>query len=63
MTFGYLGYIWAIFGCSVFALVVGGSALFLYAVGRRARRSGQEPTTTVEALPVRPARPRPDDAA
>lgn len=62
MTFGYLGYIWAILGCSVFGLVVGGSALFLYAVGRKARQRGQEPTTTVEALPVRPPR-RPGDAA
>jgi hypothetical protein len=62
MTFGYLGYIWAILGCSVFAAVIGGSALFLYAVGRRARRTGDEPTTTVETLVVRPPR-RPDDAA
>jgi hypothetical protein len=62
MTFGYLGYIWAILGCSVFAVVIGGSALLLYAVGRRARRNGDEPTTTVEALPPRP-RGRPYDAA
>ncbi|GAB4213772.1 MAG: hypothetical protein OHK0013_37930 [Sandaracinaceae bacterium] len=62
MTFGYLGYIWAILGCSVFAVVIGGSAAFLYAVGRQARRSGEEPTTTVEVLPVRPPS-RPDDAA
>ncbi len=62
MTFGYLGYIWAIFGCALFSMVIGGSAVFLYAIGRRGRRAAQEPTITVETLPVRPTR-RPDDAA
>ncbi len=50
MTFGYLGYIWAILGCGSIFLVFSGSALFLYAVGRRGRKAGKEPNVTVETL-------------
>jgi hypothetical protein len=67
MTFGYLGYIWAILGCGVFSVLMFGSAMFLYGVARRGRREGSEPATTVEALEVRerPAPPprTPDGAA
>ncbi|MBX7194395.1 MAG: hypothetical protein K1X94_20235 [Sandaracinaceae bacterium] len=72
MTFGYLGYIWAILGCAVFGAIFFGSALFLYAVARRGRAAGSEPSHTVETLEVRaprapgprgPDRARPDDAA
>ena len=54
MTFGYLGYIWAILGCSTFGLVFLGSAGLLYSVARRGRAAGREPVHTVEALSVRP---------
>lgn len=54
MTFGYLGYIWAIIGCSIFGVVFLGSAAFLYAVSRRGRADGSEPVHSVEELPVRP---------
>ena len=50
MTFGYLGYIWAIFGCGGIFLVVTMSALVLYALGRRGRKAGQEPKVVVETL-------------
>lgn len=50
MTFGYLGYIWAILGCGSLFLVFSVSALFLYAIGRRGRRAGKEPKVTVETL-------------
>lgn len=65
MTFGYLGYIWAMLGCGVFSVLMLGSAMFLYGVSRRGRKSGAEPTTTVEALEVRerPAPPRTPDGA
>jgi hypothetical protein len=59
MTFGYLGYIWAILGCSIFGVVFLGSAGFLYAISRRGRAVGTEPVHTVEELPVRPPRPGP----
>lgn len=58
MTFGYLGYIWAMLGCAIFSIVVGGSAVFLYAVARRARGGADEPTHTVDSLPVRPRDPQ-----
>jgi len=50
MTFGYLGYIWAIFGCGGIFLVVSMSALVLYAFGRRGRRAGKEPRMSVETF-------------
>ncbi len=59
MTFGYLGYIWAILGCGVFSALMFGSAMFLYGVARRGRKDGSLPTTTVEALEVREPRTPP----
>jgi hypothetical protein len=38
MTFGYIGYIWAILGCSLLALFVLGAGVTLHAIGRRAER-------------------------
>lgn len=35
MMFGYIGYIWAMFGCCTLVGVFGGSAAFLYGVARR----------------------------
>lgn len=50
MTFGYLGYIWAIFGCGGIFLVVTMCALLLYTLGRRGRKAGKEPKVVVETL-------------
>ena len=66
MTFGYLGYIWAIFGCAIFGAIFLGSAMFLYGLARRGRSAGSEPLHTVETLPLPPrppAPPPPDEAA
>lgn len=63
MTFGYLGYIWAMLGCSLFGAVVGGSALFLYGIARRAEKRGSAPRVVVEDLSKpSPSKP-PSDAA
>lgn len=63
MTFGYLGYIWAMLGCALFGGILFGSALFLYGLARRGRADGSEPSTVVESVALRePPRP-PDDAA
>jgi hypothetical protein len=50
VTFGYLGYIWAMLGCGCFALVVGGAAAVLYGVARRDREARGGPTITVDPL-------------
>ncbi len=66
MTFGYIGYIWAMLGCAIFAIVVGSCALVLYAIGRRARGGTSGPSHSVQSLPVRvrePGTPPPADAA
>jgi hypothetical protein len=64
MTFGYLGYIWAILGCGLFSTILFGASLFLYAVARRGKKDGSLPSTTVEALDVRaPRTPRSPDGA
>lgn len=61
MTFGYLGYIWALLGCAIFGVVVGGSALFLYAIARRGEGAGG-PTHSVEEVPLPPRAPKPPGA-
>lgn len=48
MTFGYIGYIWAMSGCCLLSVVFGGSAAFLYGLGRRRAERDGEPTVTVE---------------
>lgn len=63
MTFGYLGYIWAILCCGLFSTVFLGAAAVLYGTARRRRRAGDEPVHTVEALPQRPQDPPPPDGA
>jgi DNA mismatch repair protein MutS2 len=59
MTFGYLGYIWAIFGCALFSMVIGGRGVFLYAIGRRAvgrPRSRRSPSRPCRSGPPSPRR-------
>jgi hypothetical protein len=51
MTFGYIGYIWAIVGCASLFLLVLGSAAALHAVGRRLDRRGAS-RAHVQSLPV-----------
>jgi len=66
MTFGYVGYIWAMLGCAIFGIVVGGCAFVLYAIGRRGRGGASGPSHSVESLPLRvrePGPPPPSDAA
>jgi hypothetical protein len=55
MMFGYIGYIWAMFGCCTLVGVFGGSAVFLYGVGRR--RAEREGIAVVTVEPV----PKPDE--
>ena len=63
MTFGYLGYLWAMFGCCTLSVVFGGSAAFLYRLGRQREREPGAPTVSVESI-LTPDDPRPpDDAA
>lgn len=50
MTFAYVGYIWAILGCSFLAMFVGTVAFVLYLIGKRVDR--RAPRTTVESLPL-----------
>jgi acyl dehydratase len=50
MTFAYVGYIWALLGCSFLAMFVGVVAFALYQIGKRVDRGA--PRTTVESLPV-----------
>lgn len=50
MTFGYIGYIWALLGCACFGVIFGGSAVFLYGVARRGRDTEGEKKITVEQL-------------
>ena len=50
MTFGYLGYIWALLGCGCFGLVFGGTAAVLYGVARRDRDARGGPTITVDPV-------------
>lgn len=67
MTFGYLGYIWALFACTIIAMVVGASAVFLYAVARRARGASGQSSHSVESVPIRAREPAdagpPEDAS
>ena len=53
MTFGYVGYVWAILGCGAFALFFGGLGVALYAIGKRAERRGPRPV--VQSLSGRDA--------
>lgn len=62
MTFGYLGYIWAILGCGSLVMVFGLSAAILYGWSRRTRDSRLQPTIRVDSVPLPGARD-PDDAA
>jgi hypothetical protein len=51
MTFGYIGYIWAMFGCCTLFGVFGGSAALLYWVGRkRDREAGGGPSVSVDRV-------------
>ena len=50
MGYGYIGYIWSLFGCCTLLGVFAGSAAFLYAVGRRRERRGENPSVTVVRL-------------
>lgn len=52
MTFGYLGYVWALLGCSIFTIVLGGSAAFLYVIARRERGGGVATRHVVETVPL-----------
>jgi hypothetical protein len=62
MTFGYIGYIWALMGCGTLFAVFGASAIGLYAWSRRSQAGRAQPTVRVDALPV-PGRTPPPDAA
>ncbi|MDQ3035552.1 MAG: hypothetical protein M3Y87_24310, partial [Myxococcota bacterium] len=48
MTFAYVGYVWALIGCSFLMIFVGSVALTLYLIGRRVDRGA--PRTVVESL-------------
>ncbi len=48
MGFGYIGYIWALFGCCTLFSVLAGSAAFLYHLGRKRDERGESATVTVE---------------
>lgn len=61
MTFGYIGYIWALLGCACFGMVFGGSAVLLYGIARRDRAARPEPKVSVER--VGGVGPKPPDAA
>lgn len=50
MGFGYIGYIWALFGCCTLSLVFGGSAAFLYAYGRRRDQRDGAPSVTIDRV-------------
>jgi hypothetical protein len=50
MGFGYIGYIWALFGCCTLLVVFGGSAVFLYAYGRKRDREDGAPTVSVDRV-------------
>jgi hypothetical protein len=64
MMFGYIGYIWAMFGCCTLVGVFGGSALFLYGVGRRRAQQGGQSVVTVERIePTPEEKPGGGDAA
>lgn len=50
MGFGYIGYIWALFGCCTLSVVFGGSTAFLYAYGRRREREEGTPAVSVDRM-------------
>lgn len=50
MVIGYVGYIWALFGCCSLAVVFAGSAALLYAYGRRRDREDGAPAVTVDRV-------------
>lgn len=50
MGFGYIGYIWALFGCCTLTIVFGGSAALLYAYGRRQDRAQGAPSVSVDRV-------------
>lgn len=50
MGFGYIGYIWALFGCCTLLTVFAGSAAFLYGVGRRREQRGGQASVSVEQI-------------
>jgi len=50
MAFGYVGYIWALFGCCSLAFAFGASGAFLYAYGKRRDRIEGAPTVTVDHI-------------
>ena len=63
VTFGYVGYVWAILGCASVTLFVSVIGATLYVIGKRAER--RAPRTVVESLSpaARAANPTGDDAA
>lgn len=61
MTFGYIGYIWALLGCGSVALLFCGSAVVLYGWARRTRGLSSQPSVRVDSVPLPPRSPR--DAA
>ncbi|AKF07987.1 hypothetical protein [Sandaracinus amylolyticus] len=48
MTFGYVGYVWAILGCASVVLFLSAIGIGLYVIGKRAERRG--PRTVVRSL-------------
>lgn len=48
VTFGYVGYVWAILGCSSVALLLGVIGATLYVIGKRRERGAPRPV--VESL-------------
>lgn len=50
MGFGYIGYIWAMFGCCTLSIVFGASATFLYAYGRKREREEGRPSVSVDRV-------------
>jgi hypothetical protein len=50
MMFGYIGYIWAMLGCCTLFCVFGGSAVFLYGLGRRREQRLGQAVVTVESV-------------
>lgn len=59
MTFGYVGYVWALIGCSFVMLFLGGIALVLYAIGKRTERGGAR-RGVVDEITLSPRESRPD---
>lgn len=50
MTFAYVGYVWALLGCSFLMIFVGAVATTLYLIGKRTDRRGPRPVVEVVGL-------------